>query len=180
MLTDQANYQFMARYTIDQTTNATLGVFGIPTLTADMPTTGTASFEGFGEVSEVYVDALPGVRSTVIDHVASSTVDVNFLTNTVNAALQVSGALTPIGSQVDRLSARGMTLTGSSFSGGIINMFNNGERVYPNGTAANNSAAEQFYGAKRKADGTLTPAEVGGVIHSSSADGFVFGTFMAK
>ena len=180
MIVDQADYQFSARYAIEDGKNATAGVFGIATSAADMPMSGTASFSGFGEVTEIYPSNFPDTAPRIINHTASSEVDVNFATGKVNAAVQVDEPVIQLGSQIDRLSARGMSLNGSLFSGTNVKMFKNGERVRPTGTSADNDASGQFFGAKRDSSDALTPAEVGGVIVSSSQDGLVFGTFIAK
>ena len=180
MIVDQADYQFSARYAIEDGANATAGVFGIATSAADMPMSGTATFSGFGEVTEIYPSNFPDTAPRIINHTASSEVDVNCATGKVNAALQVDEPVIQLGSQIDRLSARGMSLNGSLFSGTNVKMFKNGERVRPTGTSADNDASGQFFGAKRDSSDTLTPAEVGGVIVSSSQDGLVFGTFIAK
>jgi len=155
-------------------------VFGNATSAADMPMSGTATFSGFGEVTEIYPSNFPDTAPRIINHTASSEVDVNFATGKVNAAVQVDEPVIQLGSQIDRLSARGMSLNGSLFSGTNVKMFKNGERVRPTGTSADNDASGQFFGAKRESSDTLTPAEVGGVIVSSSQDGLVFGTFIAK
>ena len=180
LVTDQASYKYAARYAIDDGNRATAGIFGVATQPTDMPQRGTAIYQGFGEITEIYPSTIPGVQPRIINHVASSELDVNFATGKVNAALKVQGQAVQIGSKIDRVSARGMQLSGSGFSGSTVKMFNNGTRVYPTGANATAQASGQFYGAKRASDGTLTPAEVGGVLHSSSKDGFVFGTFIAK
>ncbi len=180
MLTDPATYKFVTRYSIVDRTRASVGVFGIGTQSADMPQAGTATFHGFGEITEVYPPRVPGTQSTVVDHVASSKLDVNFATGKVNAELKVQALAVQIGSEVDRISARGMQLNGATFSGTTVKMFNNSTRVFPTGTNPDNEATGQFFGAKRDSSGQLTPAEAGGVILSSSRDGFIFGSFVAK
>ena len=180
LVTDQASYKYAARYAIDDGNRATAGIFGIATQPTDMPQKGTATYRGFGEITEIYPSTIPGIQPRIINHVASSELDVNFATGKVNAALKVQSRAVQIGSQIDRVSARGMQISGSGFSGSTVKLFNNGARVYPTGANASAQASGQFFGAKRTPDATLTPAEVGGVLHSSSKDGFVFGTFIAK
>ncbi|MEM9579691.1 MAG: transferrin-binding protein-like solute binding protein [Pseudomonadota bacterium] len=177
------NYQFSKLYGATYKDNgreeAASGVYGIATSASDMPAHGTARFTGYGEISEIYKGSL-GLATIPANHIATSTVDVDFATGKTNASLQSSRQLTVIGNKVDRISARGMQLNGSGFSGTNVKMFRNGTRVYPLGRAATGQASGQFYGAKRNEDGTLTPAEVGGVMHLSSSDGVVFGLFQAK
>lgn len=183
MQTGTSEYDYARRYgavyNVNGRREAAVGVFGIATSASDMPSSGTAKFLGTGEITETYTASALSASGPV-NTTATAVLDVNFETGSVNAALIASGLISDPNSQIDRMSARGMSLNGSGFSGLNVKMFNSGTRVYPTGVTPTNQASGQFYGAKRKTDGTLTPAEVGAVMHSSGPDGIVFGSFLAK
>ena len=181
LVTSAPGYQYVTRYGVDYApagrSEAGAGVFGIPTLGSDMPASGSAQYRGVGELSEIYATA--GGPSIPVNRLGQSQIDVNFETGIVNAAIQMDG-LSVLPTQLDRMSARGMILNGNGFAGTNVKMFLNGSRVFPTGPEPANAASGQFFGLERAGSGDTQPAEVGGVMHSSSSTGIVFGTFIAQ
>jgi len=167
---------YTTSYDIGSTKEVIKGVYGISTTTAQMPTSGSASYTGDANVDVAVV----GAQYTMI---GKSKVDANFATGKVDVvgngftAFVVGGGSTPTSaSPVDEIKVTGMTVTGSRFSGGLATTSKNGAVVDIRGAGPKDQAAGVFYGYD---DANAIPDEVGGIVNITGASGQVHMIFLA-
>ena len=147
------------------------GVYGVTTVAADVPTSGTANYTG--ESGGSYFDG-----SSTVSLVGSSNISVNFVAKTVNlvaGGLAMRGDLTGVPvllQNFDEVRVTGMTISGNRFSGGTISFYNGGTHVLTStlfGTSTKEIAGGNFFGY----DPTISaPDEVGGVLSVEKTVGF--------
>ncbi|MEE9454245.1 MAG: transferrin-binding protein-like solute binding protein [Paracoccaceae bacterium] len=153
---------------------AVVGVDGIITHPAHVPSTGSGTYIG-GAVGSI------NSGTTIIDLTnGTSTVGVDFGAGTVDVTLtgftpvHDSGPVIPV--PIDTISVTGMNISGNSFSGGTLSTLNGGTTVDITGANRVDLAEGRFFGYDTA---TLQPVEVGGVIMTAGDSGAVVGVFIA-
>lgn len=156
--------------------DGSLGVFGNPTASGVMPTTGTASFAG----GAVGVLVLGGEGFDLRN--GESDVTVNFGAGTARIELggfetisTVSGNLAT--APFDTITLSNAQISGTTLSGGTLTLGGGQTLAQVIGDNRRTIAQGQFYGATAAASG---PAEVGGVVFSEGDNGLLFGSYIAK
>jgi len=154
--------------------DGTVGVVGIATPTASMPTSGNARYAG--GASGFVITGTNGVDLTD----GRSVVDVAFgggVTVTLDdfvGVSQLSGNV--VASPVSEMILTNAVIADGGFSGGTLSLRDENGAVDITGSDSTTVAQGQFFGVN--ADG-VTPDEVGGVLFSEGRDGTVYGTFIA-
>lgn len=174
-LTDDVPGAFVVTSSFVQEAIGAVGVVGVATETADMPTEGSATFTG-GAVGFV-ITGDSGVRlsngqSTVTANFASGLVDVDL--NNFSGVSQVSGNV--VDTPFDSLTLLEAAIVDGGFTGGILTSTGDNSVAEVIGGNTTIQAEGQFYGIN---DATGDPAEVGGLIHAQGDTGQIFTSFIA-
>ncbi len=148
--------------------NGDIGIVGVATASADMPTSGLATYSG--EFRGEFGQSSPTPSITTLNWNAD--IQVGFAGNgDVDMTFAGSGS-----SVIDTIRIQNATISGNTFSGGTLTTSIGG--APPNnvtGTSVDMNGA--FFGY----DETLTiPAEVGGAMASSSGDNTLNGVFITS
>lgn len=172
-------YEYVTIY--DQTYTAggvrydSVGVGGVITSAADVPTTGAATYTGdaFGlVVTATQGFDLKNGTSTVSADFAAGTADATMAGFTATDQATGNTATAPI----DTISATRMAISGNRFSGGTVITMNGGATVNITGANTRTTAQGAFFGYDASASG---PDEVGGLVLQRGDDGIVAGGFIA-
>ena len=174
-LTDDVAGAFVVTSSFVQESIGAVGVVGVATELADMPTEGTATFTG-GAIGFV-ITGDSGVRlsngqSTVTANFASGLVDVDL--DNFSGVSQVSGNV--VDTPFDSLNLSDAAIVDGGFSGGTLTSTGDASVAEVIGANATVQAEGQFYGID---DVTSDPAEVGGLIHAQGDTGQIFTSFIA-
>ncbi len=157
--------------------SGTVGVIGIGTNLADMPTQGSVTYLGR---TNVVMSNINGGSNFAVLSDGDSVVEVDFLNSMVDVEIINNGPFTTsgdlMGQPMDILLVEGMVIDGNAFSGGEITMFLNGEVINPVGLNADEAANGHFFGFD---DANQIPDEVGGTIISADGTSAVVATFVA-
>ncbi|MEM8980103.1 MAG: hypothetical protein AAGD04_11510 [Pseudomonadota bacterium] len=166
-ITSSTNQQF----TVDA------AIVGIVTDPADITTTNTVTYAGGAEALLIVTSG----QSAVLQD-GTSSVSVNFNTNAVNVALDNFTARDPntgglVTAPLTDIRIANMTLSGARFSGGTLQLLQNGATVDLLGTNSSTSAAGAVFGL----DSTNQdrPDELGGVFLGAGDSGQIDGSFVA-
>lgn len=181
LLTSGRNYKYMipyaTSYTAGGTTNRTIGIFGIPTRGADLPSTGSAVYTGEAVMAynnkngTAFTHSSTG-RTTISANFGNKTVDVNSRFSLVRDG---SGNLVP-NPVFDEINENDMIISGGTFSGGTYNLRRNGTMVDPIGANATALGRGHFFGGEAAGSGTR-PAEAGGITVFTGDSGSVIHTY---
>ena len=173
--TDGSAHMVDMFYVQDGVSYNALGIVGVSTAAADIPSTGTASFTG--RVAGSAVTTAQGVD--IVD--GSSKIDVNFgTTGTVNVTLdsftfqdQSTGV---IGSgPFDKIVITGMTLQNAGFADGAILISKSGSTVNLTGTNTTAASVGEFFGYDLD---TGHPEAAGGILLLQGDDGYLTTTYL--
>lgn len=174
-------YNYVTLFRQSDATDSYLGVAGIATpaaLIAEISSTNaTATYRG-SAIASVAID------ENLFEFTdGQSTVNVDFGSGSVNAHLDDfsirnqtpnSNAQAPF----DRIELNGMTIDGNSFSGGNLQISNDGNPyVLPSDFEQGFDSAGNFYGV---VDGNGHPVEVGGGFVAQGDEGHITGLFLAQ
>lgn len=164
---DGATFDYVLRYTgeykIGAETYSSEGVAGIVTALSDVPTHGTATYEGvaFGggaTVSGGSFDLLSGEAAA----------SVNFTAGTLSLA---ADGFADTGAPVDAVQVSGGTIDGASFSGGTVLLLSDGASADDIlGANVQSQFGGSFYGYD---DTKNIPDELGGMLLKAGDDGYV-------
>ena len=179
-----ASYKYVSVYdggynTTPTTSVDALGVYGVATAAVDIPTAGTAYYQGQASGSHVnpaYSADLQNGTSSVTANFASGKTSVTMKNFT---AINVTTG-NPVPSTVfDEVRLVNMTILSSTFNGGSIEFYKNGAPVSASaifGTIASSGQGGSFYGY----DSTIgAPDEVGGIAYQSGNLGTLKLVFLA-
>lgn len=138
-------------------------VVGVETRSGDMPSSGTASFEGRATVGQILSGGFADVRGDArLDASFAGAGDVDVTVDNL-----------PSGLAYDEVRLRNMTISGATFEGGTVTYRSGGSTVTPEGSGGSDATVGAFYGA----DGSA-PLEAGGAWVTTGANGQIFGTFL--
>ena len=161
-------YEYVRLYEVDYNDPVSgdaienVGHFGVVTGTADVPSTGTATYTG--GAAGIVENVNTGLS---LDLFGTSTVAVDFGAKTVVASINGITAktttATPVAAPtpVDSITATNMTITGNQFDGGAIISSLNGVAVDLTGTGSVSSTQGTFFGYDTASS---IPDEVAGII----------------
>lgn len=173
--TDGSAHMVDMFYVQDGVSYNALGIVGVSTAAADIPSTGTASFTG--RVAGSAVTTAQGVD--IVD--GSSKIDVNFgTTGTVNVTLdsftfqdQSTGV---IGSgPFDKIVITGMTLQNAGFADGAVQVSKSGADVDLTGANTTTASDGGFFGYDID---TGQPDAAGGILLLQGDDGYLTTTYL--
>lgn len=162
-------------YVHDGVSYNVLGIVGVPTVAADMPSTGKASFTGDVAGSAVTttqgVDIIDGTSKIDVNFGTTGTVDVTLDSFTFQDQATGAGGAGPF----DKIVITGMTLDDAGFSNGAIMISKSGSTV--NLTGANTTSASKggFFGYDID---TGHPDAAGGILMLQGDDGFLNTTYL--
>lgn len=161
----------------DEVSYSTLGVVGIPTLAADMPSKGSASYTGrvLGTAATTTqgFDIVDGSSLIAVDFGTSGTVNVtlnNFKFQDQSTGADGTGPF-------DKLVVTGMTLSDAEFSGGTIALTKSGASVDLTGTNTATASNGMLFGYD---DDTGHPVQAGGILMMQGDSGFLNATYLGK
>jgi hypothetical protein len=167
---------FNHQYTIQGNTFIVLGVMGAQTGASDVPTTGSATYNGGLQATYAPRSGTGGVNLS-----GDSTVSVDFAAGSVDVQLDNFTALT-IGTgqsataPADSIRINGMQISGNGFSGGTFSAQSNGQNANILGTGVTTNAQGTFFGYNAT---DLAPDEVGGSFLSNGSTAGISGIFIA-
>ncbi|MGV6839846.1 MAG: transferrin-binding protein-like solute binding protein [Planktomarina sp.] len=175
-----ANYEYLVVYNGTFTDGGvnydTVGVLGPVTATADVRTSGTATYSGSANLSVVTQNGFSRLYTD-----GTTSISVNFATSNADMTLNNftitnrSGQATN-SSEFDTLSINGMAISGSNMSGGTFAFTQSGQQVDIVGTNTSETVHGTFYGYDEVNN---IPDEVGGIVLVSGDTGQVTGVFVA-
>ncbi len=175
-------YEYVAVYDHSYVDNGTaydtVGVLGVATRAADMPTAGgTAQATYTGDAAALVVTGSDQYEMTG----GVSNVSANFGSGTVDVTMNGFGATRHTGAgsavaPIDTISVTGMTIAGNEFSGGTVTTSNGGAGVAITGAGTTSAAQGNFYGYDAA---IAAPDEVGGAVLQRGSSGLVYGGFVA-
>lgn len=180
VISTPANLDFVggyaATYQLNGTAHLSLGVGGIPSAIAAIPSSGSATFNGESGVLTADVNN----ADSVIAMSGTSQVNVDFSRNSVSATLGNFSAVQvtsnqAIGAPIDRMAIEDMTIIGTRFSGGTVSTTLNGQNVNIAGASPSITTQGQFFGQ----DAVGNPDEVGGAVLLDGGDQIAVGLFVA-
>ena len=172
------NYDFARVYShsyfVSTVPHVATGVYGIVTQEADMPTTGTAVYNGEAQAS------YSNTTSTFDMGGGTSQVSADFASGTVNVSANnftVTNRDTSVAANVgfNGIKITGMKVFGNQFSGGQITTERNGVNVNIINNSTQQSAIGRFFGLNTSG----TPDEVGGIGYLKGSDGTLTTIFLA-
>lgn len=160
-------YDFVNIYNLTGTTNNDGPVvLGVTALSRDLPTTGTARYQGVAYIDGAYLG-----QNTPFETTGVSTLTANF-GGSSNVDVKIDG-LSNSSTPFTEIRITGMTLDrrASSFSGGMLSVHDaNGETTDAvMGTKYNNDAEGAFFGD-----------EVGGIFVGNGTNATISGAFLAR
>lgn len=146
----------------------TTGFAGITTNAADVPVSGSATYNGDAVGSVVttsdYFDLASGI-STIVVNFGASEVDVTLNGFTATDALGAAAT-----ASLDTIQITGMTIAGNTFTGGTLETLLNSATVDITGTNTSTSSEGMFFGWD---DAGAVPDEVAGVSVTVGDDGIL-------
>lgn len=149
-----------------------VGVGGVVTSRADVPTAGTANYTGIGAAlaqDKYRRDYSVGTETNIAANFGAGTVDVNMSVITAYDQYDL-----PFNAPIDTISAKNMKISGNGFSGGSIATTSGGVAVNPTGANTISSAKGAFFGYD---PAISAPDEVGGLIWILGDDGYINAVF---
>ena len=163
-------YSFAGIYNLASPSGSGPVILGVITPTANMPTTGTASYAGEGFING------SNVNTGSIATTSVSTVDANFATRLVDVTFSGFGTA----QNFDELTITGASFDAArnTFAGGNLTLRSGGVDVTANilGSGITSDANGTFFGL----NGAETrPDEVGGVFVADGTDGTLSGGYIA-
>ena len=179
-----ASYQYVTAYEGGYNTSPTtsvdaIGVYGIVTQTADIPSAGTASYSG--QASGSFVNS---AYSADLQNGASS-VSANFSSGQTSVTLKNFTAIDVITGNVvpstvfDEVRLVNMGITGNGFAGGTAEFYKNGAAVSASslfGSGATGAQGGNFFGYDTSIG---APDEVGGIAFQTGSIGTLKLVFLA-
>jgi hypothetical protein len=145
------------------------GFVGVVTATADVQAAQNATYTGAADVTVT--------NGGSAQHLANGTssLSANFAAGT--ADLTLNGFTAANSATVDTITATGMTISGSGFSGGTVLTKKADSTVNVTGTPTTSSVSGTFFGYNAA---TSAPAEMAGVLLINGPTGTVTGAFIGK
>ena len=162
-------------YVKDGTSYNTMGIMGVPTVAADMPSTGTVSFTG--DIRGAAVTPAQGVD--ILD--GTSKIDVNFGTDgSVNVTLdnfKFQDQSTGAGGSgpFDKILITEMTLDDYGFANGTVQVLKSGSNVDLTGENTTTASDGGFFGYDTE---TGNPDAAGGILLLQGDNGFLTTTYL--
>ncbi|MGH1424962.1 MAG: transferrin-binding protein-like solute binding protein [Pseudooceanicola sp.] len=175
-----AGYEYVTLFHFFGPGSDSHGVYGIPTQTSDVPTLGSATYQGRANVAAFKLNILRGDFVANMNN-GDSAVKADFESGTVDVEMNNFRSTDLYGNistaPLDEMTTTGMTISGNEFSGGTVTTRLNGQQVDIAGSGATQSASGVFYGY----DPSISaPDEVGGQALISDGDAIhVRGVFVA-
>lgn len=164
-------YDFFAPVTVTQDNGVTtdVGVVGVQTAAGEMPTSGTATFTGEANVTQITT----GLGAGTTNSAASLAVDVDFAANQADVKMT---SVTGLG--FDEMNILNARVNGAAIdeTGATVEFKTNGAAVTPIGTQSGTSVDGSFYGLRAS---DSIPEEAGGVFAVTGSSGSVSGVFAA-
>jgi len=159
----------------DGVSYSTLGIIGMPTLAANMPTQGSVNFTGrvlgTALTTAQGVDIIDGSSLIAVEFGTSGTVDVTL----DNFKFQDQATGTVASGPFDKIVVTDMTLSDSEFSQGIVTVTQSGANVDLTGANSTTASNGMLFGYD---DDTGNPAQAGGALLLQGDDGFLAATYL--
>lgn len=167
-------YPYSSTYTVGGVQYDSVGVTGIATSPADLPSTGSVVYNGAAVGTVVVGSSAISLKN------GTSAVTANFGAGTVNVRLNGFSATDGTGASVnaplDRIDVTGATISGSGYSGGAVTLRKGGSLVDVTGANTTTDARGVFYGYDT---GISASDEVGGNLLTQGDSGLVTGSYIA-
>lgn len=166
---------FDQAYAVNGVRFDSVGILGVLTRPADIPTSGSATY--FGRSDVVVVTANEGFSlqgQSIVDADFSGSGSVNVTMDRFVASNMRTGLTTD--APFDAITISDMVMSGNQFSGGTITTLQNSSVIFITGANTVASSQGAFFGydpALRRSD------EVGGMVLVQGDDGIVIGNFLA-
>lgn len=176
--TGNYNYanSFVQSYSVAGTNFDSIGIIGIATKSADMPTSDSATYKGEAEAVVVHssggFDLKSGISNVKADFGASK---ASITLNGFTSIDQSTGK--PGAAPIDEIKITDIAISGSGFSGGSFATSKNGTAVDIVGANAKSQSISNFFGLNAKGD---APSEVGGHVLMEGKGGLVSGSYIAQ
>ena len=145
------------------------GFVGVVTSAADVQAAKNATYTGTADVTVTNGGTSQRLKN------GTSSLAVNFSGGSADLTLNgFSSTATPL---IDTVTATGMTISGTGFSGGTVATSKSGVNVVVTGANTTGSASGAFYGYNAT---TSAPAEIAGVLLVKGDTGTITGAFIGK